>query len=92
MALKKISKFLSEDPRYRRLQKPLEAAEICNIARDVAEGQYSIISFSRGLLTVSCTSTNQAAALQPQSQQIIAQINQKLGAAKVKKIRFKIGN
>lgn len=91
MAIEKVSKFLSEDPRYRRFQKPLEAAEICEYARQVAQQQYSIISFSRGLLTVSCQTSAQAANLQAESGQIITRINQKLGADKVKKIRFKIG-
>lgn len=88
--MKKISKFLSEDPRYRRLQKPLEAAEICQRARELSQGRYEIISFKNGLLAVSCKSSAAAANLQMESQNIIAGLNQKLGSEKVKRIRFKI--
>lgn len=88
--MKKISKLLGENPRYRRFQKPLEAAEICEYARQVAQQQYSIISFSHGLLTVSCQTSAQAANLQAESGQIIEKINTKIGEDKVKRIRFRI--
>ena len=90
--MKKISKFLSENPRYKRYQKPLEAAEICDRAREIAEGKYNIISFKNGLLTVSVNSSAQAGNLQAESADIIAKINQKIGENKVKRIRFKIRN
>lgn len=88
--MKKISKFLSENPRYRRLQKPLEAAEICEIARSQSQGLYEIISFKNGLLTVNPRSPAQAATLQVESENIIDKINQKIGRKAVTKIRFKI--
>lgn len=88
--MKKIAKFLSEDPRYKRYQRPLEAAEICDRAREVSHGQYNIVSFKRGLLTVSCSSSAQAANLQMKAGEIIGQINQKTGRKAVNKIRFKI--
>lgn len=94
--MKKISKFLSENPRYKRFQKPLEAAEVCDAARSIAcvpQGQYhayNIISFREGLLTLACSSSAHAANLQSGQNQIIDQINQKIGRKAVVRIRFKI--
>jgi len=88
--MKKINKILINDPRYRRWQKPLEAAEICHRARQVSEGQYQVISFDGGLLTLGCSSPAQAANLQTQRTEIMAQINQKIGRQAVKRIRFEI--
>ena len=90
--MKKISKFFSDNPRYRRYKKPLEAAEVCDRAREVSRGQYTIISFNHGLLTIACASSAQAANLQAESQGIMAKINQKIGENKVERIRFKIEN
>jgi len=89
--MKKISKIISDNPRYRRYQKPLEAAEVCDRAREIAQGQYEIVSFNRGLLTVSCSSSAQAASLHEHSQDIIFKINSKIGGNKVKSLRFKVG-
>lgn len=88
--MKRISKFFSDNPRYRRYKKPLEAAEVCDTARQVSEDEYSIISFNKGLLTISCSSSAEASNLQSESQEIIKKINQKIGEEKVKRVRFKI--
>lgn len=91
--MKKISKIFSDNPRYRRLRKPLEAAAICDIAREISQGQYhafSVISFRGGLLTVGVSSSAAAANLQAESSKIMAKINQKIGEDKVKRIRFKL--
>ena len=81
---------MGDDPRYRKWQKPLEAAEVCDAARFISEGQYDVISFSRGLLTIACVSSAQAANLQTESEGIMAKINQKIGREAVQKLRFKI--
>ena len=88
--MKKIGKFLDNNPRYKRLQKPLEAAEVCERARAISEGRFEVISFRNGLLTIACSSPAQAANLQTESQEIIDKINSKLGESKVKRMRFKI--
>lgn len=93
--MKKLSRILGDNPRYRRLQKPLEAAEVCDRARQVSEGQYhafSIISYRGGLLTMGVGSSFEAANLQAQTSEIIEKINEKIGEEKVKRIRFRIEN
>lgn len=86
----KIDKFLKHNSKYKALQKPLEAAEVCHAARQYSEGGYKVISFRDGLLTLGVNSPGQSANLQAQSAQIIDTINKNLGQEKVKKIRFKI--
>lgn len=90
MAMDNINNFIKHNSKYKALQKPLEAAEVCNTARQYSEGGYEVISFRDGLLTLGTNSPSQSANLQAQSAQIIDTINKDLGQEKVKKIRFKI--
>lgn len=88
--MKKIDHFLRHNPKYKRLQKPLEAARICGAARTLARGRFEVISFKQGLLTLAISNSSQAANLQAENQKIIKEINQKIGERAVKNIRFKI--
>lgn len=88
--MKKLSKFLSHNPKYQRYQKPLEAARVCEAARTMARHRFEVISYKNGLLTVSVQSPAAAGNLQAESTEIVEEINQKIGGNKVKKIRFKI--
>lgn len=86
----KIKKFLSTNIKYTRLAKPLEAAAVCEVARAVGEGRFSVLSFRDGLLTVGTQNSGAAANLQMESDSIVKEINAKLDHELVKKIRFKI--
>lgn len=88
--MRRINKILTENPRYRRFQKPLEAARVCEAAREIARHRFGAVSFKNGLLTLSVQSTNQAANLQSEKYLIIEKINKKIGKRAVEKIRFKI--
>ena len=88
--MKKIGKMLSNNPRYRRIQKPLEAAKVCDVARTMARHRFEVISYKNGLLTVSVQSSAAAGNLQAESTEIIEKINRKIGESIVKKIRFRI--
>lgn len=92
MAIEKINKMLSNNPRYKRLQRPLQAAEICNIAAQISEGRFRPISFKNGLLTLAVESSGAAANLQSESGQIIDKINHKIGKNIVEQIRYRIAN
>ncbi len=74
------------------MQKPLEAARVCEIARQQSDGQYRLVSYKNGLLTLAVESPAQAANLQAESSEIIDKINEKIGKGVVEKIRFKISN
>lgn len=88
--LQKISKIISGQSKLQGFKKPLEAAEVCDAAREISEGQYTIISFHNGLLTVGVSSSYEAAERRIEADKIINKINQKIGRKAVKKIRFKI--
>jgi len=85
-----INKFLSTNSKYQRLSKPLTAAAVCEAARSVAKGRFVVVSFRGGLLTAGTNNSGEAANLQLENDQIIREINQKLGKEMVEKIRFKI--
>ncbi len=88
--MKKIDHFLRHNPKYKSLQKPLEAARICGVARELAQGRFEVVSFKEGLLTLAVSNSSEAANLQAESQKIMNEINQKVGDIAVKNIRFKI--
>jgi len=85
-----INKHFRQIPRYARLQKPLEAANVCDAARALAHGHFGIISFKAGLLTLSVSSSSAANNLQMETYQIQKELNLKLGQELVEKIRIKI--
>lgn len=93
----KIDKFISGNPRYNKLSKPLTAAKVCDAARSLSESRFSVISFRQGLLTLGVGSSAEAGNLQAESTQLISQINTKLdpkgapsGQELVNRLRFKI--
>lgn len=88
--MKKIDRILKQDSRYKRWQKPLEAAYICQTARETASHQFEVVSFKNGLLTLAVDSPAQAANLHAESSAIIDKINEKIGKRVVERIRFKI--
>lgn len=88
--MKKVSHFLSDNPRYNRYKKPLEAAKVCEATRELGKGRFGVISFSRGLLSLSVSSPAQMMELQAQSDGLINEINQKLRENIVERVRFKI--
>ena len=86
-----ISKFLSNNPKYKRLSKPLTAARVCEAAGVVGNTRFRVVSFRDGLLTVSVKSASVAGNLQMELQEIRDEINQKIGQELVQKMRIKIG-
>lgn len=95
--MENIKKILKHSQHLRRHQRSLLAARVCQIAHKISGSRFKVISFKNGLLTLTCSSSAQAANLQAESQQIMAKINQNLpagkagiGESKVKRIRFKI--
>lgn len=85
-----INNFMRHNPRYNRFKKPLEAAKICDEARALACGRFGVISFRAGLLSLSVGSSSAAANLSAESQNIIDELNKKIGYKAVERVRFKI--
>ena len=84
-----INKLFGSNSKYTKLSGPLRAAQVCDTARSLADGRFAVISFVDGLLTLSVTSAAAAANMQFETQEIISQINAKIGQELVKKIRTK---
>ena len=87
-----INRFISSNSKYKRLAGPLRAAQVCDTARSLADGRFSVTSFKDGLLTLSVESAPAAANLQMESQVIIEKINEKIGQSFVERIRIKNQN
>lgn len=68
----------------------MEAAHICETARALADGHYDIISYNKGLLTLSVASVAAANNLRMTTLNIQKELNEKLGSEIIKKIRIKI--
>ena len=86
----KIDNFLSENPRFKRFQKPLEAARVCDAAAAVIGTHAKVVSFKLKVLTVAVSSAAARYRLQSDLENFRALINQKLGQESIEKIRVKI--
>jgi len=86
----KIDNFISANAKYSRLARPLEAAHVCDTARGLADGRFEVVSFREGLITLGVHSSSEATNLRFISENIVRQINEKLGQEKVEKARIKI--
>lgn len=86
----KINKLFTSNSKYSKLLKPLAAARVCDTARAVADGRFTVLTYVDGLLTVGCDNPFLATNLKMDSPKLIAEINAKLGDEEVKKIRFRI--
>jgi len=89
-SMDKIDKFMSANRKYLGLQKPLEAARVCDTARALANGRFEIVSYKEGLLTLGFVNAIESAHFNMASQKFIEELNTKLGDQKVKRIRYKI--
>lgn len=85
-----IDSFMRHNSKYKSLQKPLEAANVCDTARLLAHGRFEVVSFRQGLLTLGVTSPAASTNLQMETSKIIKELNEKLGGELVLKIRLKI--
>jgi len=85
-----INRFISSNPKYSRLSKPLNAARVCDTVRELADDRFSVLMFKDGLLTLGCENPVLATSLRMEEIKLIEKINQKLGSKEIEKIRFKI--
>lgn len=66
----------------------VKAAQICFYAEELNNGRYGVISFSRGILKVSVGSSPAASELEIQKEELIDEINKRLGLEAVKALRI----
>ena len=72
------------------LRRKLEAASVCEIAKEFLGKEGRPISFNRGILLVGVKDSYVANKIFFNSSRIIEKINRKLGEERVKGIRFRV--
>jgi len=83
-----INKILHHSLSKKGLMGVATSAEICFWAEKLGNGSFKPISYSRGILKVSVSSAPAASELQIKQEDIITQINQKIGRDIIKQIRI----
>ena len=64
------------------------SSQICFYATEYGKGCFSAISFSKGVLKLSCVDSIDAGEVQMMSEEIIGHVNKKMGREIVKRIRI----
>ncbi|OQA04991.1 MAG: hypothetical protein BWY68_00016 [bacterium ADurb.Bin400] len=85
--MKKLSDFLKPTLAGKGLKKGAEGAEVCFYAKEWGKDLLDPISFSRGILKVSVSSSSAAQALVMEEEELIKVINTKIGHPLVKSIK-----
>lgn len=85
-----IDKLIKSNSKFKKLVGPLKAAQICDTARDQADGRFTVISFRDGLLTLGAPNSAAANNLKFELENIKEQINQKIDQPWVERIWIKI--
>jgi hypothetical protein len=86
--MKKLGDFLLPALARKGLGKEARSALICFLANKYADGRFSAISFSRGVLRVSVTSSAAAQMVQMEEEKIIAHLNGEMKRECVKSVRI----
>ena len=83
-----INKILHHSLSKKGLMGVATSAEICFWAEKLGKGSFAPISYARGVLKVSVSSAPAASELQIRQEEIISQINKKIGREIVRSIRI----
>lgn len=86
--MKKLGDFLMTALNRKGLGKETKSALICFLADKYADGRFKSISFSRGVLKVSCASSSAAQMVQMEEEKIITYLNRELKKETVKGLRI----
>jgi len=86
--MKKLNEFLLPALAKRGLKKTVQSAEVCFFAQEWGKGRFTAISFSRGILKVSVTSSSAAQSLQMDEEKLVDFLNNKIGPNTVKSVRI----
>lgn len=83
-----LKKHLDKKLRSLGILKLAQSAWVVLKANELNQGQYQVVSFKEGVLTIKTKTQSQASHLLLESQKIINEINQALKEPLVKRIRF----
>ena len=84
----KVSKILLPVMAKKGLGGAAVSSQICFYATEYGKGNFEAISYSRGVLKLSCADSIDAGEVQMQSEKIIEYVNGKMGREIVKRIRI----
>jgi len=84
----KVSKILMPVMAKKGLGGAAVAAQICFYASEYGKGSFTALSFSRGVLKLSCKDSIDAGEVQMMSEEIISYVNKKIGKNIVTRIRL----
>ncbi len=86
--MKKLGDFMMTALNRKGLGKETKSALICFLADKYADGRFKSISFSRGVLKVSVSSSAAAQMVQMDEENIITHLNREMKKETVKSIRI----
>ena len=86
--MEKLDKFLTSSLAKKGLGKAVIGAQICFYALEWGNSRFEPISFSRGILKVSVSSSSAASELQMEEEKLIQYLNSKIGKKVVKSVRI----
>lgn len=86
--MEKINKLIMGTLAKKGLAGPAQSAQICFYATEWPVAQITPISFSKGLLKVSVSSSSESSELQMKESLLIDFINQKMGKNVVRRLRI----
>jgi hypothetical protein len=85
--MKKLGDFLLPALAKKGLGKTVQGSLVCFYATECSDGLFEALSFSRGILKVSVSSSSAAQEVQMKEEKLVKFINDKIGAPVVKSIR-----
>lgn len=86
--MERIDKILRPALAHKGILKQATGAEICFLAEKWGKGRFQAISYSDGLLKLSCASSSASSELHMQTEELMEHINEKLKWKAVRKVRI----
>jgi len=86
--MEKLDKILKHRLAQRGLSATAESAQICFLVEKWSDSRCQPISFSKGVLKVSVTSSSEASELQMEAEKLIDFLNKKMGKNIVRRLRI----
>jgi len=86
--MEKLDKILASALAKKKLSGTVRSAQICFYADEWGNGRFQAISFSRGILKVAVNSSPAASELEIQKENLIENLNKRLGNKVVHSVRI----
>lgn len=84
----KVGKYLMKVMADKGLAGAAVSSQICFYAQEYGKGSFEVISYSQGVLKLSCKDSIDAGEVQMMSEEIVDHVNKKIGRKMVKRIRI----